>query len=61
MEDREILLDAIEAIKDHAESQEDGIKMGLYMSLAIIKGCVIEDNKIKELGLDEDFERKFFD
>ena len=61
MEDREILRESIEAIKEHAESQKDGIKMGLYMALEIIKGCVLDDDLIKELELNEDFERKFFE
>ena len=61
MENKEILREAIEAIKEHAESQKDGIKMGLYMSLEIIKGCILDDDLIKELGLDEDFEKKFFE
>lgn len=61
MENKEILREAIEAIKEHAESQKDGIKMGLYMSLEIIKGCILDDDSIKELGLDEDFEKKFFE
>ena len=46
MEDREILRESIEAIKEHAASQKDGIKMGLYMALEIIKGCVLDDDLI---------------
>ena len=61
MEDREILRESIEAIREHAESQKDGIKMGLYMALEIIKGRVLDDDLIKELGLNEDFEKKFFE
>ncbi len=37
MDEGEILIESIEAIKEHAESQKDGIKMGLYMALQTIK------------------------
>ena len=59
MEDREILLNSIDAIKEHVEIQKDGIKMGLYMALEIIKARVPEE-RIEEFGLNEDFEKKFF-
>ena len=61
MEDREILKESIEAIKEHAETQKEGIKMGLYMALEIIKGRVLDDDLINELGLNENFEKKFFE
>lgn len=59
MEDREILESSISAIKEHAKSQKGDIAMGLYMALEIIKARV-PDDLIVVLGLNEDFEKEFF-
>ena len=39
------------------EQKEDLIKLGLYMALQIIKDNVLEEDLLKELGLEEDLEK----
>ena len=73
---KDILLMAVEDIKGHADSYDENdmyIRTGLYMALAIIKtraqigyDTYMEDENFKNiflerLGLDEEFEFKFFE
>ena len=73
---KDILLMAVEAIKDHADSYNENeryVRTGLYMALAIIKtrarigyDTYMEDENLENiflerLGLDEEFEFKFFE
>ena len=61
MDEREILIESIKAINEHVKVQVGDIRMGLYMALQTIKNRVLDENLIAELGLEEDFEAKFFD
>ena len=73
---KDILLMAVEDIKGHADSYDENdmyIRTGLYMALAIIKtraqigyDTYMEDENLENiflerLGLDEEFEFKFFE
>lgn len=58
MNEKDILIESINAIKDHLKDQEDsGIRIGLYMALETIKGSVLDDGLLVKLGLDEDLEK----
>ena len=58
MEEREMLKNSILQIKGQLKEQkEDLIKLGLYMALQIIKDNVLEEDLLKELGLEEDLEK----
>jgi hypothetical protein len=61
MDEREVLIESIKAIKEHAKSQVGDIRMGLFMALQTIKNRVLDEELIAKLDLDEDFEDKFFD
>ena len=58
MDEREILIESINAIKGYLNDQKDrGIRMGLYMALNTIKGSVLDEDLLDDLGLNEDFEK----
>ena len=59
MENKEILENIINAIKEQTTVQKGDVAIGLYMALEIIKARV-PDEWIEDFGLNEDFEKKFF-
>ena len=58
MDEREVLIESIKAIKEYLTEQKDrGIRIGLYMALNTIKGRVLDDDLLDELGLNEELEK----
>ena len=58
MDEKEVLIESIKAIKEHLKEQEDiGIRLGLSIALNVIKGRVLDDDLLEKIGLNENFEK----